>query len=149
MGENPPQGEFCLFPGFLLLALALAGAVLAVARRDAAARTGLLWAAIGFVGSFGTRTPFHTLLYYAFPLFRAIRAPVRWAMVADLGFALLAGAAAAALAERLAPKSRGARALPARPCAASSSSRTASPPCTSTAASLIPTRSRVRSHRRR
>ncbi len=111
MGENPPQGEFCLFPGFLLLALALAGAVLAVGRRDAAARTGLLWAAIGFVGSFGTRTPFHTLLYYAFPLFRAIRAPVRWAMVADLGFALLAGAAAAALVERLAPKSRGARAL--------------------------------------
>ena len=27
MGENPPQGEFCLFPGFLLLALAAAGAL--------------------------------------------------------------------------------------------------------------------------
>jgi len=111
MGENPPQGEFCLFPGFLLLALALAGAVLAVARRDGAARAGLVWAVIGFVGSFGTRTPFHTLLYYAVPLFRAIRVPVRWAMVADLGFAVLAGAAAAALAGRLAPGSRGARAI--------------------------------------
>jgi hypothetical protein len=106
MGENPPQGEFCLFPGFLLLALAAAGAAFALTRRDEAARTGLLWAAIGFVGSLGTRTPFHTALYYAVPLFRAIRVPARWAMVANLGLALLAGAAVAALADRLAWKSR-------------------------------------------
>jgi hypothetical protein len=110
MGENPPQGEFCLFPGFLLLALAGAGVALAVTRRDTAARTGLLWAALGFAGSFGTRTPFHVALYYALPVFQAIRAPVRWAMVADLGFAVLAGTAAAALASRFAPASRGGRA---------------------------------------
>ena len=109
MGENPPQGEFCLFPGFLLLALAAAGALLALARRNEAARAGLLWAAIGFVGSFGTKTPFHTVLFYAVPMFRAIRVPARWAMVADLGFALLAGAAVAALAERLPGRSRAAR----------------------------------------
>jgi hypothetical protein len=110
MGENPPQGEFCLFPGFLLLALAAVGAALAFSRRDEAARTGLLWAAIGFVGSFGTKTPFHAALFYAVPLFRAIRVPARWAMIADLGLAVLAGAAVAALAARVASTSRGGRA---------------------------------------
>src|ERR1035437_8860364 len=42
-------------------------------------------------------TPFHRLLFDLVPPFRAIRAPIRWAMVADLGFALLAGVATAAL----------------------------------------------------
>ena len=110
LGDSAARGEFCLFPGLFLLALAAAGVVLAVTRRDAAARTGLLWAAMGFVGSFGTRTPFHPALYYALPALRAIRAPVRWAMVADLGLAVLAGAAAAALAARFTPASGAGRA---------------------------------------
>lgn len=42
-------------------------------------------------------TPFHCLLFDLVPPFRAIRAPTRWAMVADMGFALLAGVATAAL----------------------------------------------------
>ena len=98
MGERPPRGEFCLFPGFLLLALAALGIVLCFRRRSEAGATGLLFAGLGFVGSFGMSTPFHRLLYL-FPPFHAIRAPVRWAMVADLGFAVLAGVATAALVE--------------------------------------------------
>lgn len=101
LGSAQPRGEFCLFPGLLLLLLAAAGIGLALRRNDAAARTGLLWAAIGFVGSFGVRTPFHAALFLALPPFRAIRVPARWAMIADLGLALLAAAAVLALAERL------------------------------------------------
>jgi hypothetical protein len=97
MGESPPRGEFCLFPGFLLLALALVGLFVSLRRRPEGGLAGLLFAGLGFVGSFGMSTPFHRLLYDLLPPFHAIRAPVRWAMVADLGFALLAGVATAAL----------------------------------------------------
>ncbi len=98
MGENPPRGEFSLFPGFLLLALAILGIALFFRTRSEAATAGILFAGMGFVGSFGMSTPFHRLLFLV-PPFRAIRAPIRWAMVADLGFALLAGVAAAALVD--------------------------------------------------
>ncbi|HEX5856198.1 MAG TPA: hypothetical protein VFZ57_11315 [Thermoanaerobaculia bacterium] len=98
MGESPPRGEFCLFPGFLLLALALVGLFVFLRRRTEAGAAGLVFAGLGFVGSFGMSTPFHRLLYLL-PPFHAIRAPVRWAMVADLGFALLAGVAAASLVQ--------------------------------------------------
>jgi hypothetical protein len=97
MGQNPSRGEFCLFPGFLLLALAILGIALFFRNRSEAATAGLLFAGLGFVGSFGMSTPFHRLLFDLVPPFRAIRAPIRWAMVADLGFALLAGVATAAL----------------------------------------------------
>ncbi len=99
MGERPPRGEFCLFPGFLLLTLALIGFLLFLARRSDAGTAGLLFAGLGFVGSFGMSTPFHWLLFHLLPPFQAIRAPVRWAMVADLGLAVLAGVGAAALVE--------------------------------------------------
>ena len=99
MGEVPPRGEFGLFPGFLLLTLAALGIVLCFRRRSEAGTTGLLFAGLGFVGSFGMSTPFHWLLFHLLPPFHAIRAPVRWAMVADLGLAVLAGVAAAALVD--------------------------------------------------
>jgi len=96
MGERPPRGEFCLFPGFLLIALALVGAFAAVRLRARGGASGALFAAMGFVGSFGMATPFHRSLLLL-PPFQAIRGPIRWAMVADLGLALLAGVATAAL----------------------------------------------------
>ena len=99
MGERPPRGEFCLFPGFLLLALATLGIVLYFRKHSEAGTAGLLFAGLGFVGSFGMSTPLHWLLFHLLPPFHAIRAPVRWAMVADLGLAVLAGVAAAALVE--------------------------------------------------
>jgi hypothetical protein len=99
MGESPPRGEFCLFPGFLLLALATLGVILFFRKRSDAGTAGLLFAGLGFVGSFGMSTPFHWLLFHLLPPFHAIRVPVRWAMVADLGLAVLAGIATAALVE--------------------------------------------------
>jgi hypothetical protein len=59
---------------------------------------GLICFITGFLGSFGLRFWFHRALYELVPLFRSIRVPARWAMVADLGLALLAGAGALALA---------------------------------------------------
>jgi len=99
MGERPARGEFCLFPGFLLLALSLVGLLVFLRTRSEAGLAGLLLAGLGFVGSFGMSTPFHRLLYVLLPPFHAIRAPVRWAMVANLGFALLAGVATASLVQ--------------------------------------------------
>ena len=99
MGESPPRGEFGLFPGFLLLTLAALGIDLCFRRRSEAGTAGLLFAGLGFVGSFGMSTPYHWLLFHLLPPFHAIRAPVRWAMVADLGLAVLAGVAAAALVD--------------------------------------------------
>src|SRR5664279_4884380 len=99
MGQSPSRGEFCLFPGFLLLALAILGIALFFRTRSEAATAGVLFAGLGFVGSFGMSTPFHRFLFGFVAPFRALRAPIRWAMVADLGFALLAGVAAAALVD--------------------------------------------------
>ncbi len=99
MGQSPGRPEFCLFPGFLLLALATLGILLYFRKRSEAGTVGLLFAGLGLVGSFGMSTPFHWLLFHLFPPFHAIRAPVRWAMVADLGLAVLAGLAVAALVE--------------------------------------------------
>jgi len=60
---------------------------------------GTLWAVLGFLGSLGMNTPFHRVLYETLFLFRSIRVPARWAMVAYLGLAILAGAGALALSE--------------------------------------------------
>ncbi len=76
-------------------------------RRDDALIVGLLLAGIGFLGSFGLRLPFHRVLYETVFLFRSIRAPARWAMVAHLGLALLAGLGALRIAERLAARKPG------------------------------------------
>ena len=99
MGQSPTRGEFSLFPGFLLLTLAILGMALFFRSRSEAGTAGLLFAGLGFVGSFGMSTPFHWLLFHLLPPFHAIRVPVRWAMVADLGLAVLAGVAVAALVE--------------------------------------------------
>ncbi len=79
------------------------------ARRSEALHVGLAFAVLGFLGSFGMRFPFHALLYELLPPFRSIRVPARWAMMADLGLALLAGLGALALARAAA------RRWPARP----------------------------------
>jgi hypothetical protein len=61
---------------------------------------GFLWALLGFFGSLGLRFPYYRALFDLVPLYRSIRAPVRSAMVAYLGLALLAGLGAKLLAER-------------------------------------------------
>jgi hypothetical protein len=102
----PPASERGLFPGLLLLLLPLASlGSHAAAKASSAPRTpdvlyvGALWAILGFLGSLGMNAPFHRVLYETLFFFRSIRVPARWAMVAYLGLALLAGAGALALSE--------------------------------------------------
>jgi hypothetical protein len=83
------------------------------ARRPEALHVGLAFAVLGFLGSFGMRFPFHAVLYELLPPFRSIRVPARWAMMADLGLALLAGLGALALAEAAARRWPGRPRLPA------------------------------------
>lgn len=74
-------------------------ATLRSVRRPEAFKIGLIWTVAGFLGSFGMNFPFHRLLYDFVPLFRSIRVPARWAMICDLGLALLAGLGAGRCAE--------------------------------------------------
>ncbi|MGA7993023.1 MAG: hypothetical protein WCC53_16465, partial [Thermoanaerobaculia bacterium] len=80
----------------------------AIGRTDAIV-VGSLLAILGFFGSFGVRFPFHRLLFETIFLFRSVRAPARWAMVAYLGLAVLAGAGVLALAEAWKKRRPGAR----------------------------------------
>jgi hypothetical protein len=67
---------------------------------------GLAWAVPGFFGSFGLNFFFHRLLFEHVELFRSIRVPARWAMVAFVGMAVLAGIGARQLAEFFARRDR-------------------------------------------
>ena len=59
--------------------------------RSVAFLLGLLWTVVGVLGSFGMNFYFHRVLFHVIPIFRGIRAPVRWAIVAYVGLAILAG----------------------------------------------------------
>lgn len=62
---------------------------------------GLVWVLLGFFGSLGMHFFFHRLLFDYLFIFRSIRVPARWAMIAMLGVALLAGLGARNLAHVL------------------------------------------------
>jgi hypothetical protein len=59
----------------------------------------LAWIVPGFLGSFGVNFFFHRLLFEHVELFRSMRVPARWAMIAYVGMAVLAGLGARQLAE--------------------------------------------------
>jgi hypothetical protein len=61
---------------------------------------GLTWLILGFFGSLGMNFFFHRLLFEYVFVFRSIRVPARWAMMACLGLALLAGLGVKHLAAR-------------------------------------------------
>ena len=68
---------------------------------------GMLWASLGFAGSFGLNFIFHRFLFEYVPLFRSMRVAARWSMICYLGLALLAGVGAsrcAAWGRRHAPR---------------------------------------------
>jgi hypothetical protein len=92
--------ELWLFPGFLSIVLGTAGAVLAARRDRRGLSIALLWLAIGFLGSLGTHSFFHRLLFDFVPGFRALRVPARWAAIAYVALAMLIAFATAALARR-------------------------------------------------
>ena len=60
---------------------------------------GLIWTVVGFCGSLGMHFFFHRFLFDYVFLFRSIRVPARWGMIAYLGLALLAGLGARRLIE--------------------------------------------------
>ncbi|HYN85286.1 MAG TPA: hypothetical protein VER32_08540, partial [Pyrinomonadaceae bacterium] len=75
---------------------------LRAARRGDAFALGVVWAACGFLGSLGANFFLNRVLHDLVPLFRAMRIPSHYAMVAYVGLALLAGLGAQRLAERAA-----------------------------------------------
>jgi hypothetical protein len=67
----------------------------------------LIWLVTGFFGSFGMHFFFHRVLYELIPIYKSLRAPVRWAMICYVGLSVLAGLGAArvvALAVRWRPR---------------------------------------------
>lgn len=92
--------ELWLFPGFLSIVLGTAGAVLAARRDRRTFAIALLWLSLGVLGSLGTHSFFHRLLFDYGPGFRAIRVPARWAAIAYVALAMLIAFATAALTRR-------------------------------------------------
>jgi hypothetical protein len=75
-------------------------------RTTETASIGFLWVVLGFLGSLGMHFFFHRLLFDYVFVFRSIRVPARWAMIAILGLALLAGLGARNIAQALAARRR-------------------------------------------
>jgi len=69
--------------------------------RSEALVLGSIWLICGFLGSLGMNVFLNRVLYDFVPLFRAIRIPSHWAMIAYVGLALLAGFGTLRLTERL------------------------------------------------
>lgn len=69
--------------------------------RSIAFAVGIIWLVTGVLGSFGMNLFFHRLLYEFVPIFKSLRAPARWAMIAYVGLAILAGLGAHQLAKLL------------------------------------------------
>lgn len=63
---------------------------------------GLVWALIGFAGSFGLNFFFYRFLYEFVPVFKGMRVATRWGMICYVGLALLAGLGAKRLADAMA-----------------------------------------------
>lgn len=74
---------------------------------------GLIWTVVGFCGSLGMHFFFHRFLFDYIFIFRSVRVPARWGMLAYLGIALLAGLGAKRLIEALRLRWPRLRSLPA------------------------------------
>jgi hypothetical protein len=72
---------------------------LRLVRRPDALAVGWLLFLVGFLCSFGMHLPFHRVLYETIFLFKSVRVPARWSMIAYLGLALLAGVGVLAIAD--------------------------------------------------
>lgn len=92
--------EHWAFPGVIGPLLALAGIALGFKRSRLAVALGLFLCLLGFLGSLGLHTPFGRFLFDFVPLFRGIRVPARWAMIAYLGLVILIALGVHALARR-------------------------------------------------
>lgn len=124
LGARTRDYDMALFPGLAMLGLALLGFGVSawkvvtnwLGRDRAAPLTGsenelfmhaAFWSVLGFLGSLGLNSFFHRFLYNYLPLFRSMRAAVRWSMIGYVGLTLLAGLGAvflAALIRRVWPR---------------------------------------------
>jgi hypothetical protein len=91
--------ERWLFPGLLAVFLAIV-ALPFIRRFPRPVVLGLLFVAIGVLGSLGLNHPFHTFLYEAVPGFQAVRAPARWAAIAYLGLSMMLAVPTALIGRR-------------------------------------------------
>ena len=73
---------------------------IAASRFTAEEWCGIVWLAVGFVGSLGMYGFLHHALYRLVPPFAAIRVPARWAVVAEVGLAMWGAIGAAQLLKR-------------------------------------------------
>jgi hypothetical protein len=85
--DAPADAERRLFPGYLALLLAMAGIWFG---RGTPRSIGLLWTVVGFLGSLGLNGWFHSALFNSLGVFRGVRVPARWAVIAYVGIAMLA-----------------------------------------------------------
>jgi hypothetical protein len=74
----------------MLLAILLAVRFARPRPEAAEGRAAALWILIGFLGSLGMNAFFHAFLHKRIDVFQAIRAPVRWAVIAYIGLAVFA-----------------------------------------------------------
>lgn len=98
--DDTVDPERWAFPGLIGPILATIGAIVTWRRSPLTAAIGIALIALGFLGSLGLHTAFGRILFDYVPLFRGIRVPARWAMIAYLGVAMLASAGALAIARR-------------------------------------------------
>jgi hypothetical protein len=93
-----PQWVEVAFPGFVAVALGIAGAWMARTRRQGetlAIYGGL--ALLAFWASFGPAGGLYSALYHAVPLFAWLRVPARFALIVVFGLTVLTGFGASAL----------------------------------------------------
>jgi len=95
--DGPVDPERRLFPGYLALLLAMAGIWFG---RGTPRAIGLVWIVVGFLGSLGLNGWFHSALFNSLGVFRGIRVPARWAVIAYFGIAMLAALGVAVLTRR-------------------------------------------------
>ena len=97
LGNPTVDPERWLFPGALSIILA---ACAFFSRKWKLLGVAGAWIVLGFLGSLGLHTFFHRFLFDHVPGFAAVRVPARWASIAYVGLAVMAGTGALALARQ-------------------------------------------------
>jgi len=101
--SEAPDLERWLFPGVLILALSAIGLMFhqtgaaGTRQRPVALWLAGIWLALGVLGSLGLNFPLHRFLFEQIEVFRSIRVPARWAVIAYVGLAILGSMGAATI----------------------------------------------------
>lgn len=101
LGDASINPERWLFPGVLPLLLASIGLIWLHRSHRTTFLVIAAWILLGFLGSLGLNGFLHRTLFEYVEVFRGIRAPVRWAMIAYTGLSVAAGAGVIPIVRRL------------------------------------------------